>query len=674
MQQDILGGYEQRRRRSSSLSQSSRNLRSQNLRPGTWKNLPEKVKIMQIVSIMYALFFLSWYTYNELRVKLPGVRRFYPKISQGNQANWNIFNPFSKSKEKGSKKYVEPDFEPTVKEDEFVISPKEEIQKKAYLDADKQWEVPDFNREVTQMLKEQMEFYGKSPEDLKKKVNFDHVFGPDFDHQQEAVENKIRTVANPQFLDEVKKNINDYIASNDAYNNLRKKASSFQKEFGNQVDKHKECTDNILDLQKDVGDDVKNQANEDKKTEGIKKENDKLNDELKDVMNKADKAKKETQKKLDKINAQINDIETSLNNESGVKKDIQRRGDDNERLEKDNNKYDLKIATQEKIILDARDKLKELNRKKQELSPNMANHQLDVLEKQLKVQVHNREVQLLLEAQIKDRELSVNRYIEMLKSKFDVEKELTNLIKEIEESQQMDNVEIDVEITGLIRLEVDKQHWQEVMKSYLLLKKKAYLYGKMNFTVKIKEIEGKIAALKSQLLEIEDDIKMIDLKVKKQEDIIKIAERDINIYTEEKGKINDIISNNKEYISQKDQLINNAKPLLKKFHNERKDLKNKQDDENYKLDSQIELAQKELDRSNERLKKARAFSKDKKKNTNGRIGKLNEDINACKGIEAEMKNYLEEYERMSVRLLADKQNLSDLKQRVNSNVKVVQDL
>jgi len=39
-----------------------------------------------------------------------------------------------------------------------VISPKEEIQKKAYLDADKQWEVPDFNREVTQMLKEQMEF------------------------------------------------------------------------------------------------------------------------------------------------------------------------------------------------------------------------------------------------------------------------------------------------------------------------------------------------------------------------------------------------------------------------------------------------------------------------------------------------------------------------------------
>jgi len=102
-------------------------------------------------------------------------------------------------------------------------------------------------------------------------------------------------------------------------------------------------------------------------------------------MNKADKAKKETQKKLDKIDAQINDIETSLNNESGVKKDIQRRGDDNERLEKDINKYDLKIATQEKIILDARDKLKELNRKKQELSPNMANHQLDVLEKQLKV-------------------------------------------------------------------------------------------------------------------------------------------------------------------------------------------------------------------------------------------------------------------------------------------------
>ena len=41
--------------------------------------------------------------------------------------------------------------------------------------------------------------------------------------------------------------------------------------------------------------------------------------------------------------------------------------------------------TQEKIIQDAKDKLKELNRKKQELSPNMANHQLDVLEKQLKV-------------------------------------------------------------------------------------------------------------------------------------------------------------------------------------------------------------------------------------------------------------------------------------------------
>ena len=137
----------------------------------------------------------------------------------------------------------------------------------------------------------------------------------------------------------------------------------------------------------------------------------------------------------------------------------------------------------------------------------------------------------------------------MLKSKFDVEKEFTNLIKEIEEMQQMDNVEIDMEIRGLIRLEVDKQHWQEVMKSYLQLKKKAYLYGKMNFTAKIKEIEGKIAVLKSQLLEIGDDIKMIDLKVKKQEDIIKKAERDINIYTEDKGKINDIITNNKYYIS-----------------------------------------------------------------------------------------------------------------------------
>ena len=68
------------------------------------------------------------------------------------------------------------------------------------------------------------------------------------------------------------------------------------------------------------------------------------------------------------------------------------------------------------------------------------------------------------------------------------------------------------------------------------------------------------------------------------------------------------------------------------------------------------------------------FSYKNKKNTNKQISKLNEDINACKEIEAEMKNYMGEYERMSPRLVVDKQNLIDLKNKVNSNMKIVQDL
>ena len=58
----------------------------------------------------------------------------------------------------------------------------------------------------------------------------------------------------------------------------------------------------------------------------------------------------------------------------------------------------MKIGLEEKTIQDAKEKLNELERKKNDINPNKINYQLEILQRELKVLVHNKEVQILLEA------------------------------------------------------------------------------------------------------------------------------------------------------------------------------------------------------------------------------------------------------------------------------------
>ena len=73
----------------------------------------------------------------------------------------------------------------------------------------------------------------------------------------------------------------------------------------------------------------------------------------------------------------------------------------------------------------------------------------------------------MLKGIVKDREIKVKKYREMLDNKFEVEKKLDNLINEIKDTEQKDVIEIDDEITGLIHKELDKNHVEEVYSNYL---------------------------------------------------------------------------------------------------------------------------------------------------------------------------------------------------------------
>lgn len=100
--------------------------------------------------------------------------------------------------------------------------------------------------------------------------------------------------------------------------------------------------------------------------------------------------------------------------------------------------------------------------------------QLEILKKELKIFYKNNDIQFYLENLLKDREVSVNKYIELMKNKFDLEKELQAKIKEIQKEIEEEKIlnpkfsyEIDIEISGLINIDLDKGHFQEVMRSYL---------------------------------------------------------------------------------------------------------------------------------------------------------------------------------------------------------------
>ena len=177
----------------------------------------------------------------------------------------------------------------------------------AFIDVDKKYLPIEINNHISDILNQQFEFYGKSPEEQKKGISFDHIFGKNFINTPKIDLEKTKALSNPEFVDDMKKNLNVFVNSNIAFNELKEQAVEFQKNYGNLVDNHKKCLDNLVSKKDKISNEYWTKNIDNEKFDRLKKEREDLNQQQNKLLNDKSDRERDNRIKLDQIQMKIMD-------------------------------------------------------------------------------------------------------------------------------------------------------------------------------------------------------------------------------------------------------------------------------------------------------------------------------------------------------------------------------
>lgn len=281
----------------------------------------------------------------------------------------------------------------------------------------------------------------------------------------------------------------------------------------------------------------------------------------------------------------------------------------------------------------------------------------------------NLDIQSYMDGLLNEKCLSVKHYTDLMKGKFDLEKELKAKVQEVENYPNA-NVIIDSHITDQLHDEADKQHFAEIMKSYLLLKQKAYLLGKDDIKRKIADVKSLIQNLNKEKVDIENQFNYLFGWKESELANVENARQEISFAEADIQELLRKIKENEDWIKNIENLTYNAKKEL-----ERVTFEIAENDKKPHNSKMMELIKEEtqilhkLDDVNKKIDEAKNQVDGNRQGSRNLIAIINDKINLCKGLEGKIKNSIDEFNRKDERLKQNKQGIVNLQDKLNETMR-----
>lgn len=395
--------------------------------------------------------------------------------------------PGSKEKSHLVPTVIDKDFEPVAPPSKHFVDLLQDLP------LDKK--LPDNIREA---VAKDLDFYNKSHK-LPKLVDFTKVFGPKNSFDKDDAD--LKKLANNE--DDIMKDLEDWMKSKQNMHAMRAKALDFEKSYGGLVVNYEQCLDKMNGIVKDIENKISTVSHP-----GL----DQNNKELDQAENALEKNRRE-QARLEnlfnddhgKLQGLLKDVGDRLQEFDLVGAEIAYKESDNENaknkiveLRKENQENYFKIAALEK----------ELKALQHQLGPS--SKELNELEAKLKIEKgmlalneQDLNLKLILEQLLKDKETILQQYISGTNKKISFQNDFKHLTDDLKKNFSKNDWD-QIEITENFNTEEDASTYQEILHSYLTLKKKIYNLNEVNWTIKMKANQDGIERFTEQIVDLKE--------------------------------------------------------------------------------------------------------------------------------------------------------------------------